>query len=307
MTETGAKSTTGPIAFIGLGMMGLPMASRLVRAGFDVRGSDLSEQARSAFSANGGTAVGDARVAADGASIVITMLPDDRVVREALLGPHGAVAALSAGALVMDMSSSAPVATQQLAADLTPRGISLVDAPVSGGVRRALDGSLAIMAGGDPAAIKRAQPLFEAMGKSIFPTGPVGSGHAVKALNNYVSAAGLAAACEASIIAEKFGIDPNILVDVLNASTGRNNSTEVKMKPFILSGSFASAFSMQLMAKDLRTAADLAGQLGIDADGARNAAKLWARASQTLGKSADHTEIYRYLAARGGPAQEDSQ
>ena len=307
MTDAGAKSAAEPVAFIGLGMMGLPMASRLVGAGFDVRGSDLSEQARSAFSASGGTAVGNARVAADGASIVITMLPDDRVVREALLGPTGAVAALSAGALVIDMSSSAPVATQQLAADLAPRGISLVDAPVSGGVRRALDGSLAIMAGGDAVAIRRAQPLFKAMGKSIFTTGSVGSGHAVKALNNYVSAAGLAAACEASLIAEKFGIDPNVLVDVLNVSTGRNNSTEVKMKPFILSGSFASAFSMHLMAKDLRTAADLADQLGIDADGARDAAELWTQASRALGKAADHTEIYRYLAARGGPPQEDSQ
>ncbi len=307
MTDACAKSATVPVAFIGLGMMGLPMASRLVGAGFDVRGSDLSEQARSAFAANGGTAVADARAAADGVSIVITMLPDDRVVREALLGPTGAVAALSAGALNIDMSSSAPVATQQLAADLALRGISLIDAPVSGGVRRALDGSLAIMAGGDSRAIKRARPLFEAMGKSIFSTGPVGSGHAVKALNNYVSAAGLAAACEASIIAEKFGIDPNILVDVLNVSTGRNNSTEVKMKPFILSGSFASAFSMQLMAKDLRTAADLAGHLGMNADGARNAAELWTRASKTLGKGADHTEIYRYLAASGGPAQEDNQ
>ena len=294
------EAVTGPVAFVGLGMMGLPMASRLVAAGFDVRGSDLSEKARAAFAANGGTAYAEARKAADGASILITMLPDDRVVRDALLGPDGAIRTLASGALVVDMSSSAPVATQQLAGELSSRNVSLIDAPVSGGVRRALDGSLSIMVGGDEGDIDRALPLLEAMGKSIFSTGPIGSGHAVKALNNYVSAAGLAAACEAAIIAEKFGIDPNVLVDVLNVSTGRNNSTEVKMKPFILSGSFASAFSMQLMAKDLRTAADLAGQIGIDANGARDAAELWTQASQALGKSADHTEIYRFLAARGG-------
>lgn len=293
------EAVTGPVAFVGLGMMGLPMASRLVAAGFDVRGSDLSEKARAAFAANGGTACAGAREAADGASILITMLPDDRVVREALLGPDGAIQTLGAGALVVDMSSSAPVATQKLAGELSLKNVSLIDAPVSGGVRRALDGTLSIMVGGDEGAIDRALPLLEAMGKSIFSTGPIGSGHAVKALNNYVSAAGLAAACEAAIIAEKFGIDPNVLVDVLNVSTGRNNSTEVKMKPFILSGSFASAFSMQLMAKDLRTAADLAGQIGIDASGARDAAELWTQASQALGKSADHTEIYRFLAARG--------
>ncbi len=296
------EATAEPVAFIGLGMMGLPMASRLVAAGFDVRGSDLSAKACAAFVANGGRAYAKAREAADGASILITMLPDDRVVHDALLGADGATHTLAAGALVIDMSSSAPMATQQLAGELSLKHVSLIDAPVSGGVRRAFDGSLSIMVGGDEAAITRALPLLEAMGNSIFSTGPVGSGHAVKALNNYVSAAGLAAACEASIIAEKFGVDPNVLVDVLNVSTGRNNSTEVKMKPFVLSGTFASAFSMRLMAKDLRTAADLAVQLGVAADGARDAANLWTQASQALGNAADHTEIYRFLAARGGTA-----
>ncbi len=287
-----------PVAFVGLGMMGLPMASRLVAAGFDVRGSDLSAEARDAFSAKGGAAFAAARQAAEGASILITMLPDGKIVREALLGEGGAMEVLAAGALIVDMSSSAPMQTRRLAEALAAKEIALIDAPVSGGVKRALDGSLAIMAGGEAADIDRARPLLEAMGKSIFATGPIGSGHAVKALNNYVSAAGLAAACEATIVAEKFGIDPNVLVDVLNVSTGRNNSTEVKMKPFILSGSFASAFSLALMAKDLRTAAELAGELGVDAEGARDAAALWTMASETLGKGADHTEIYRFLAAR---------
>jgi len=123
------------------------------------------------------------------------------------------------------------------------------------------------------------------------------SGHACKALNNYVSAAGLQAACEAALVAGRCGVDPGILVDVLNASTGRNNSTEVKMKPFILSGSFASGFAMALMAKDLRIAADLAEELGLAADGAARAAELWASASVALGGDADHTEIYRYHAA----------
>ena len=231
-------------------------------------------------------------------SVLITMLPNSAAVRDAVLGPDGAVSGLSADALVIDMSSSAPLETRRLADDLAARGIFLIDAPVSGGVRRAVDGTLAIMAGGDAGQIERARPLLEAMGKSVISTGPVGSGHAVKALNNYVSAAGLAAACEAVIIAEKFGIDPNVLVDVLNVSTGRNNSTEVKMKPFILSGSFASGFSMALMAKDLRIAADLAGRLELDAEGASDAASLWSEASSALGAAADHTEIYKFLAQR---------
>lgn len=290
--------SAAPVAFVGLGMMGLPMASRLVAAGFVVRGSDLSADARSAFAMAGGKAFASAGEAAEGSSILITMLPDGGIVREALLGRDGAADVLGPGALVIEMSSSAPMQTRQLAIDLAAKGIALVDAPVSGGVRRALDGSLAIMAGGEAADIERARPLLQAMGKSVFSTGPIGSGHAVKALNNYVSAAGLAAACEAAIVAEKFGIDPNVLVDVLNVSTGRNNSTEVKMKPFILSGSFASAFSMALMAKDLRTAAELADELGITAEGAHDAAALWTEASQALGEGADHTEIYRFLAAK---------
>jgi 3-hydroxyisobutyrate dehydrogenase len=171
---------------------------------------------------------------------------------------------------------------------------------VSGGVRRAADGSLAIMTGGEADQIARVRPLLEAMGKSIFMTGAVGSGHAVKALNNFVSAAGLQAACEAAIIAEKFGIDGNVLVDVLNASTGRNNSTEVKMKPFILSGSFASGFSMALMAKDLQTAADLAEELGLNARIVKDTAELWSEASTAEGSGADHTEIYRHLATQCG-------
>ena len=141
-------------------------------------------------------------------SVLITMLPDGRIVREALLGNRGAGEVLAAGALVIDMSSSAPMETRRLAEDLAAKGIALIDAPVSGGVKRALDGSLAIMAGGGAADIERARPLLEAMGKSVFSTGPIGSGHAVKALNNYVSATGLAAACEAAIVAEKFGDRP---------------------------------------------------------------------------------------------------
>jgi len=277
-------------------MMGLPMAARLLAARFDVRGSDLARDAREAFAAGGGTAFERPRDAAAGASVLITMLPDGDIVREALLGSEGAAEVLSPGSLVIDMSSSAPMQTRDLAVELADRNIQLIDAPVSGGVRRALDGTLSIMAGGDIAQIERARPLLNAMGKSVIATGPIGSGHAVKALNNYVSAAGLAAACEAALIAERFGIDAGTLVDVLNVSTGRNNSTEVKMKPFILSGSFASGFSMALMAKDLRAAADLADQLDVEAGGARDAAMLWTQAAEALGKSADHTEIYRFLA-----------
>jgi 3-hydroxyisobutyrate dehydrogenase len=285
------------VAFIGLGAMGMPMAARLLDAGFTVHGADSASAALETFARRGGKAFARPAEACRGVSRVITMLPTGAIVRDVLLGAGGVAGVLAPGALVIDMSSSAPLGTRALAEELKALGIALVDAPVSGGVRRAADGTLSIMVGGDEPDIARARPLFEAMGRSVFSTGPVGSGHAVKALNNYVSAAGLQAACEAALIARAFGIDGNVLVDVLNASTGRNNSTEVKMKPFILSGSFASGFSMALMAKDLATAAELAEELGLNAGIVRDTAAFWSTASRDMGSGADHTEIYRHIAA----------
>lgn len=291
-----AAATDRTIAFVGLGQMGLPMSRKLMEAGFDVRGNDLSAAAREAFQQQGGHAFASPREAASGATVLITMLPNSAVVREALLGAGQAAAALQPGALVVDMSSAAPLDTRQLGEELAARGLSLVDAPVSGGVQRAALGTLAVMVGGTAADIERARPVLAAMGKSVFVTGPLGSGHALKALNNYVSAAGLAAASEAVIVGQRFGLDASTIVDVLNVSTGRNNSTETKMKPFVLSGSFGSGFSMALMAKDIRTAADLATQLGQTMPGIERTAQMWERASAALGKGADHTAIHRFLA-----------
>jgi 3-hydroxyisobutyrate dehydrogenase len=205
---------------------------------------------------------------------------------------------LAPGTVVIDMSSSAPVGTKALGEELIAAGFGFIDAPVSGGVKRAIDGTLAIMAGGDAGTIDKAEPVLKAMGKSIFRTGPLGSGHAAKALNNYVSAAGLAAAVEAVAIGGRFGIAPDVLVDVLNASTGRNNSTENKLKQFVIPEKFTSGFSLALMAKDIRTADDLAHQIGVAAPLADEVAALWDGALKALGSSADHTEIGRYLTAK---------
>ncbi len=297
MTVT-ASGDTGPIAFIGLGMMGRPMAERLVAAGFDLRGVDTNADARQALATAGARVFGNAPLAVAGCDIVVTMLPDGDVVRDVLLGAGGVAAALNERALVVDMSSSAPMGTRLLGAGLAEKGLALVDAPVSGGVARARDGSLCIMAGGRDADVARARPLLDAMGTTVIHAGPLGCGHAAKALNNYVSAAGLAAACEATLIGEAFGVDPGTLVDIFNASTGRNNSTEVKLKPHILSGGFASGFAMALMAKDLHTASDLAKGLGMTACGAEQAAALWSAALAELGQGADHTLIHAFLKKR---------
>lgn len=280
------------IAVIGLGNMGRPMSACLTRAGFLVTGFDLSASAREQFAAEGGNVALSGADAVAKASAVITLLPDGKIVRAAL---ESLKPSLVPGTVIIDMSSSAPIGTRELGEEMIAAGFEFVDAPVSGGVRRAVDGTLAIMVGGAGSTIDRVDLLLGAMGKSIFRTGPLGSGHAAKALNNYVSAAGLAAAVEAIAIAEKFGLEPNVLVDVLNASTGRNNSTENKLKQFIISNSFGSGFSMALMAKDIRTADDLAQQIGVAAPLADQVANMWDAALKVLGKDADHTEIGKYL------------
>jgi len=317
LSETGtAEGAPAPVGFIGLGQMGRPMAANLVRAGIAVKAFDSAESARARFTAETGVAaVASAAEACREVAAVITMLPDGKVVRQELCGSEngitgqGALAAAAPQTIVIDMSSSSPIDTLRLGESLrsgsgTPR-VALADAPVSGGVKRAVDGSLAIMVGGDAAVVARIRPLLEIMGGKVFATGKLGSGHAMKALNNYVSAAGLVAASEAILVGRRFGLDPEVVVDVLNASTGRNNSTEVKTKHQVLSGAYASGFAMSLMAKDLHTAADIARHLGVAAPFSEVCEAMWAEADQALGPGADHTEIYRYLEQLRGAEEEE--
>lgn len=287
-------STLPTVAFIGLGQMGRPMAALLARAGYPLRLCDANREAAEAVAAGSATACASAAEAARGAAILITMLPDGKIVRDVLLGAGRAADALERGAVVIDMSSSDAVGTRELGQALAAKGLTLIDAPVSGGVKKAIDGTLSIMAGGDATTIERVRPVLEKMGSRIFLTGPLGSGHAMKALNNYVSAAGLAAAAEALVVGERFGLDPAAMTDILNASTGRNNTTEVKVKQFMLSGAYNSGFSLGLMAKDLATAASLADAVGVAAPFAHQCADLWREASKELGGGADHTEMYRF-------------
>jgi 3-hydroxyisobutyrate dehydrogenase len=295
LAETGTVRPPAVVAVVGLGNMGRPMAASLTRAGYDVAGFDLATAARERFAAAGGRAAADIAGAVGRAAIVITLLPDGTSVAAAVaaMKPH-----LASGAIVIDMSSSAPLGTRALGAELNAAGFGFIDAPVSGGVKRAADATLAIMVGGDAAIIARVEPVLAAMGSSIFRTGPLGSGHAMKALNNYVSAAGLAAAVEALAVGQKFGLDPAVMTDVLNASSGRNNTTENKLKQFIIPKTFASGFSMALMAKDIRTADELAAAIGVAAPLADTCTALWDEAAKQLGPGADHTEFGRFLAER---------
>ncbi|MGV1795143.1 NAD(P)-dependent oxidoreductase [Rhizobium sp. A37_96] len=289
------QNRSAKVAFVGLGAMGLPMAGHLVAAGFNVTGFDVSDDARQRFNLAGGNACAEIAAAFWNADIVVTMLPTGKIVRDALLAGEN-WRSLKNGALVIDMSSSAPADTRRLAADLATRGVRLVDAPVSGGTKRAMSGTLAIMVGGNATDIEEAEPLLAAMGEKIFKTGPVGSGHAMKAINNYVSGAGVVATMEGVLLGEKFGLAPDVIVDILNASSGRNNASEIKMKQFVLSETFNSGFALGLMAKDIRIASDLALELGMDLKSLSSIVDVWERAAKALGGSADHTEMVKYLA-----------
>ncbi len=279
------------IGFIGLGRMGAPMAARLVRAGHRVRGYDPVDAARAALADQGGVAVASAAEAA--AEVVVLMLPDSDVV-EAVLFEAGLADALPAGALVIDMSSSAPTRTQDVARRLVDRGLVLVDAPVSGGVAGAVAGTLTIMLGGPDDAAARATAIVETLG-AVRHVGPVGAGHAVKALNNLLSATHLWATSEAILVGERFGLDPATMLEAINTSSGRSGSTQKKWPDFVLPGTFDSGFSLALMLKDMRIASDLAHQLGMPVELGDAAVRRWADARDGLPVDADHTEIVRWL------------
>jgi len=283
------------VGFAGIGMMGAPMVACLAAAGWPVRIHDPRAEALAPFAGREGiTVAGSLAEAAAGAGLVITMLPDGGIVREAVLGPDGLAGAMAPGAVLADMSTSYPLETTALAGDLEGTGIHLVDAPVSGGVWRAELGKLTIMAGGERSVIDRIEPALSAMG-TVYRTGGLGSGHAMKVLNNYLSASGLAAACEAVLIGKRFGLDPDVMADVFNVSTGRSNATEVKLKQQVNNGKYAAGFTMKLMSKDLHMARALAGDMAVTAPGLTACAKLYARAVAELGGKADHTEVMKVI------------
>jgi 3-hydroxyisobutyrate dehydrogenase len=297
--KSASISPPARIGFIGLGQMGHPMARNLARAGYAIVAHDVDRNALKRACETSGVEAGESLTAtAARCEGVITMLPDGSAVRAVLFGPGGAgdclLAGLSRGSVLIDMSSSSPVGTREFGARLAERGVAMLDAPVSGGVRKAADATLSIMAGGDAPGIARCRPILEAMGKQIFLTGPLGSGHAMKALNNYVSAAGLVAAVEGVLAAQRFGLDPGNVVDILNASTGMNNSTLNKFHRFILSRAFDSGFSLDLMVKDLKTALEVARSTGSPAPLAEACLEAWTGAQSALGPGLDHTAVVRH-------------
>jgi 3-hydroxyisobutyrate dehydrogenase len=288
------------VAFIGIGNMGWPMAANLVRAGFDVVVADVTPDRAAKFAGEiGGRAASDAADAVREADAVVTILPTSKQVAEVVAAM---LPALPRGALVIEMSSGVPSVTRDLAGQVAAAGGVMIDCPVSGGVSRAKTGELAILAGGEPDQVERATPLLQAMGTSIHRCGGVGAGQAMKALNNLVSAGGFLIGIEALLIGQRFGLDPALMVDVLNASTGMTNSSQKKFKQFVLSRRFDSGFGLDLMAKDLSIALEVGRDTATPTPFAALCREMWASAAALLGPGQDHTAMAQLSEKLAGTA-----
>lgn len=284
------------IGFVGLGNMGTPMAGRLIDAGYRVLAFDLSESARARVVNAGGVDAPNLAAVARSADAIILMLPDSRVV-SSVLTDAGLAETLAVGTIVVDMSSSEPLRTRELAAELKTRGVHMIDAPVSGGVAGAIAGKLTIMIGGSDDDVEQMRPVFEKLGRPLH-AGPVGSGHAVKALNNLLSATHLWATSEAIEAGRRFGLDPEVMLAIFNLSSGRSGSTENKWPNFVIPETYNSGFGLRLMLKDMRIAVQLAEQSGASNELGVSVVELWAHAATELPPQADHTEIARWLRER---------
>lgn len=284
------------IGFVGIGNMGWPMAANLVRAGFTVNVNDARREVANNFVQQVGGFMPDSlRELGARSNVVITMLPTSGLVASVLADTEEAVlSGLKPGSLVIDMTSGEPSVTRRLAEQVAALGGVMIDAPVSGGVPRAKTGELAIMVGGDDEAVERAMPVLKAMGTSIMRCGGIGAGQAMKALNNLVSTGGFLIGIEALLIGQRFGLDPALMVDVLNASTGMNNSTQKKFKQYVLSRSFDSGFSLDLLAKDLSIALGVGRETGTPTPFSALCKELVAGAQAMLGPGQDHTALTKF-------------
>lgn len=250
------------IAFIGLGNMGGPMALNLLKAGHALRVHDLSPAALDSAKAAGAFAAASAADAATGAEVVISMLPASRHVEALYLGDDGLLAAIAPGTLVIDCSTIAPASSRKVAAAAQTHGIGFIDAPVSGGTAGAAAGTLSFMVGGDAAALERARPLLEKMGRNIFHAGVVGAGQVAKIANNMLLAIHMAGTAEALALGVANGLDPQVLSDIMVKSSGRNWSLEVYNPwPGVQDGvpasrGYGGGFGSALMLKDLGLATE---------------------------------------------------
>ncbi len=289
------------VAFLGLGAIGAPMARHLAREPFALTVWNRTAVKASEFAAaHRASAAPTPAIAVESADIVVTCLPSSREVAEILDGVSGLIAGMRPGTLLVDCTSGDPATSRAIAARLTEKGVSFMDAPVSGGVKGADAGTLTVMCGGEVALIERARPVLEAFGKRIVHCGPTGAGHAVKAMNQALLAVHIWSAGEVLSVLAKIGVDATTALDVINGSSGRSNSSENLFPERVIGRAFPRTFKLALLDKDVAIAADIARDQGIEAPFMDLASRLFSEAHAELGDEADHVEAVRVIEERAG-------
>jgi 3-hydroxyisobutyrate dehydrogenase len=291
-------SHTLNVGFVGIGTMGWPMARNIAAAGFSTSVYDADPERARRFAAEcGGIAAQSLEALGGEANLVVTMLPTGKEVRDVLLGTDGGgiASALRTGAIVVDMSSSDPIGTRELGAALRARGIALIDAPVSGLAAKAETGTLTIMIGADDlAALEVAETVLKVLGERLVRVGPLGCGHAMKALNNVVAATAFSATAEALIVGKRFGLDPAVMASVMNTSTGRNFHTDITFPAHVLTRKFATGFSLGLLAKDVGIAAGLSSALGAATPIIELVNRVCAEGRDEVGAAEDNSALVKH-------------
>ncbi len=283
------------IGFIGLGAMGQPMAKRLIAAGYKLVVYDLRKEAIEALVQKGAEGASSAKEVAEKCRQVITIVPNSPAVEEVVLGPQGLIEGAQAGDILIEMTSAYPPSTLKINQALKAKGVHMIDAPVSGGVIGAEAGTLSIMVGGEEAIFEACRPILSVLGKNLFYMGRIGAGHAMKAINNFLSATTLAATSEAIILATKLGLNPQRVVEVLQVSTGRSYATEVKFPKYILPRTYNSGFALGLMGKDIDTVTRMAREYKIPMFLATLVQQIYGLALAKNSEKEDHTIIFSCL------------
>lgn len=285
------------IGFIGLGIMGLPMAVNLFRAGYSltVYDKDPAAAERAAALIAGVRVAGSPVEVARASTMVVTMLPSGRYVQEVALADEGLIEGFAEGSLLLDTSSSEPWLTLETAEALAGRGVAMVDAPVSGAQVGAETGQLVFMVGGETAAVDRVAPLLDVMGKQVFHLGGVGAGHTMKCLNNLITAMTFMATAEGLAIGTKLGLDPDVMTDVLNVSTGMSWISQTHIQQRITNRAFDDAFKLELMVKDIGIAMRLAGDQSVPVPLSSTGQQLWQEAARHAEKGASISEMVRWV------------
>jgi 2-hydroxy-3-oxopropionate reductase len=250
------------VSFIGLGIMGKPMAKNLMDAGYELTVHNRSREPVDELAEDGATAASSPKEVAENSDVMVTMLPDSPQVEEVVAGEDGVLEGVREGALLVDMSTISPVVTEELAGAVKKKGASMLDAPVSGGDVGAIEGTLSIMVGGSEEDFERAKPLFDVMGKTVTHVGPTGTGQVTKAANQVVVALTIEAVSEALVLGSKGGVSPAKILDVLSGGLAGNKVMEVKREKF-LSHEFDPGFRSELHHKDLGIALAAGREYGV--------------------------------------------